>query len=287
MSITFEKELYPRMYIEHLLKLLKRGERVDNRGLFDYRPISVILSPIDKADGSALIRLGRTQVLAGVKLELGSPFKDRPGEGVLQVHAEFVPLASPSFEPGPPDENAVEVARIIDRSIREPKVIKLEELVVEPEKTVWVIYDDIYLVDHGGNVVDAGMLASIFALAVTKIPEIVETSTGYRINRSSRVRPLPLTNLVVTVTMAVIGDVILVDPSLEEETLANALITIAVDEKERICGLQKRGEMGVSRSIIDRAVDIAIDRGKWLIDYVKNILNNPLEYTKPLSEIGA
>jgi len=287
MSVTPERELYPRMYIEYIVKLLKRGERIDNRGLLDYRPISVILNPIEKAEGSALVRLGKTQVLVGVKLDLGAPFRDRPNEGVLQVHAEFVPLASPSFEPGPPDENAIELARVVDRSIREPKVIKLDELVIEPERTVWVVYNDIYLVDHAGNAIDASMLASMLALATTKIPSLTKTEQGYRIDKKIKERNLPISTLVATVTMAIIGDVIIVDPTLEEETISDSILTIAVDEKERICGAQKKGEKGISRITLEKAVDIAIDKSKWLISYMKNVLNNPQEYTKPLSEMGA
>ncbi len=287
MSITPERELVPRMQLEYILKLLKRGERADNRGLLDYRPLGIILSPIEKAEGSALVKLGKTQVLVGVKLDLGSPFEDRPNEGVLQVHAEFVPLASPSFEPGPPDENAVELARVIDRSIREPKVIKLDELVLEPGRLVWVIYNDIYLIDHAGNAIDASMIASMLALASAKLPSLVKTEEGYRINRGLRERSLPVSSLVATVTMAIIEDAILVDPSMEEENIADTLLTIAVDEKERICGVQKRGEKGISRSILDKAVDVAVEKSKWLISQMKNALNNPGEYTKPLSEMGA
>lgn len=287
MSITPERELVPRMQLEYILKLLKRGERADNRGLLDYRPLGIILSPIEKAEGSALVKLGRTQVLVGVKLDLGSPFEDRPNEGVLQVHAEFVPLASPSFEPGPPDENAVELARVIDRSIREPKVIKLDELVLESGRLVWVIYNDIYLIDHAGNAIDASMIASMLALASAKLPSLVKTEEGYRINRELRERSLPVSSLVATVTMAIIEDIILVDPGIEEENIADTLLTIAVDEKERICGVQKRGEKGISRSILDKAVDVAVEKSKWLISQMKNALNNPSEYTKPLSEMGA
>lgn len=287
MSITPERELFPRMYLEYMMKLLKRGERLDNRGLLDFRPISVILNPLEKTEGSSLVRLGKTQVLVGVKLDLGVPYKDRPNEGVLQVHAEFVPLASPSFEPGPPDENAIEVARIVDRSLREPKAVKLEELVIEPERLVWVVYDDIYLVDHGGNIVDASMLASMLALAVAKMPGLTRTEQGYRIERGIRERALPISVLVATVTIAVIGDVLLVDPSLEEESVADTLITVAVDEHGRICGAQKRGEKSVSRSTIEQSINIAIEKSKWLISLMKNILNNPQEFTKSLSEMGA
>lgn len=287
MSITPEREPLPKMYIEYILRSLKRGERTDGRGLLDYRQIQAILSPIDKAEGSALVKLGKTQVLVGIKMDIDTPFKDRPNEGILQVHAEFVPLASPSLEPGPPDENSIEVARVIDRSLREPKVINLEELVIEPGRLVWVVYNDIYLVDHHGNIIDASMLASILALMTAKLPTLVKTEMGYRLNRGVRERPMPVSTLVATVTMGVVGEVIFVDPTLEEEAIADALITVAVDERGRICGAQKRGERGVSRDIIEKSIEIAIDKGKWLIEYIKNILNNPQDYIKPISKWGA
>jgi len=287
MSITPERELIPRMQLEYMLKLIKRGERVDGRGLLDYRPIDVILSPIEKAEGSALVKLGKTQVLTGVKLELGAPYPDRPSEGVLQVHAEFVPLASPSFEPGPPDENAIELARVVDRSLREPRVLKLEDLVIEPGRVAWIVFNDIYLIDHAGNAIDAATLSSMLALATARMPGLLKTDGGYKVDRSVKDRPLPVGNVVSTVTMAIIEGQILVDPTLEEEAIADSILTIAIDEKRRICGIQKRGERGITRAILESAIDIAIERGSWLIELIKSILNNPQQFTKSLSEMGA
>jgi len=287
MSVTPERELIPRMQLEYILKLIKRGERVDGRGLLDYRPIDVILSPIEKAEGSALVKLGRTQVLTGVKLELGAPYPDRPNEGVLQVHAEFVPLASPSFEPGPPDENAIELARVVDRSLREPRVLKLEDLVIEPGRVAWVVFNDIYLIDHAGNAIDAATLSSMLALATAKMPGLLKTDGGYKVDRSVKDRPLPVGNVVSTVTMAIIEGQIIVDPTLEEEVIADSILTIAIDEKRRICGIQKRGERGITRAILESAIDIAIEKGSWLIELIKSILNNPQQFTKSLSEMGA
>jgi exosome complex component RRP42 len=287
MSITPERELIPRMQLEYMLKLIKRGERVDGRGLLDYRPIDVILSPIEKAEGSALVKLGKTQVLTGVKLELGAPYPDRPNEGVLQVHAEFVPLASPSFEPGPPDENAIELARVVDRSLREPRVLKLEDLVIEPGRVAWIVFNDIYLIDHAGNAIDAATLSSMLALATARMPGLLKTDGGYKVDRSVKDRPLPVGNVVSTVTMAIIEGQILVDPTLEEEAIADSILTIAIDEKRRICGIQKRGERGITRAILESAIDIAIENGSWLIELIKSILNNPQQFTKSLSEMGA
>ncbi len=286
MSTTPEREIVPKMQFEQIVKSIKRGERIDGRGLLDYRPISVILSPIKKAEGSALVKLGKTQVITGVKLDLGTPFKDRPNEGVLQVHAEFVPLASPSFEPGPPDENAIEVARIVDRSLREPRAIRLEDLVIEPGRTVWVVYNDIYLIDHDGNIVDSSMLASMLALATTKMPKLTKTETGhYVLDTSTRETPLPLNLLVATVTIGVLENTLFVDPTLEEERVVDALLVLAVDEKGRICGAQKRGEKSISKKLLENALDIAFERGLQLVSFMRNILNNPQDYIKPLIEM--
>ncbi|MGC8953426.1 MAG: exosome complex protein Rrp42 [Desulfurococcus sp.] len=283
MSITPEKEpLLPRIQVENIVKSIKKGERIDGRGLTDYRPIEVILNPITKASGSSLVKLGGTQVIAGVKLELEEPFPDRPGEGVLQVHAEFVPLASPSFEPGPPDENAIEVARVIDRSLRESKAVKLDALAIEPGKIVWSVYTDIYLVDHQGNIIDTGMLASMLALATSRIPELIKGENGYKVDHTKYVGPLPINTLVATVTMGIYNDVIIVDPLLEEEAVIDSFITIAIDESGRICGIQKRGMKGFSRSVLDNTVEIALSKGRELVDLMKKILNNPSEYMKPL-----
>jgi exosome complex component RRP42 len=283
MSITPEKEpLLPRIQVENIVKSIKKGERIDGRGLTDYRPIEVILNPIIKASGSSLVKLGGTQVIAGVKLELEEPFPDRPGEGVLQVHAEFVPLASPSFEPGPPDENAIEVARVIDRSLRESKAVKLDALSIEPGKIVWSVYTDIYLVDHQGNIIDTSMLASMLALATSRIPELIKGENGYKVDYTKYVDPLPINTLVATVTMGIYNDIIIVDPLLEEEAVIDSFITIAIDESGRICGIQKRGVKGFSRSILDNAVEIALSKGRELMDLMKKILNNPSEYMKPL-----
>jgi exosome complex component RRP42 len=287
MSVTPERELIPRMQLEYMLKLIRRGERVEGRGLLDYRPIDVILSPIEKAEGSALVKLGRTQVLTGVKLELGAPYPDRPNEGVLQVHAEFVPLASPSFEPGPPDENAIELARVVDRSLREPRVLKLEDLVIEPGRVAWIVFNDIYLIDHAGNAIDAATLSSMLALVTARMPGLLKTDGGYKVDRGVKDRPLPVGNVVSTVTMAIIEGQILVDPTLEEEAIADSILTIAIDEKRRICGIQKRGERGITRAILESAIDIAIEKGSWLIELIKSILNNPQQFTKSLSEMGA
>jgi exosome complex component RRP42 len=88
-------------------QLLEKGKRLDDRGLLDTREIKIEQGLIEKAEGSARVFLGKTEVLVGVKVGLGEPFPDTPNDGVLTVNAELVPLASPNFEPGPTDESSI------------------------------------------------------------------------------------------------------------------------------------------------------------------------------------
>jgi exosome complex component RRP42 len=224
---------------KRIAQLISSGKRLDGRGLVDYREIQIEFGPIERAEGSARVRLGKTEVLVGTKIEIGEPFSDTPNEGVLTVNAELVPLASPTFEPGPPDENAIELARVVDRGIRESKSIGLEGLCVEPGKKVFVVFVDVYVLNHAGNLIDASALAALATLMNAKMVNYdvkegeVKIKPGYK--------PLPLRNYPIATTFAKIGDKLIVDPDLEEEQLMDTRLTLTVEKDGKICAIQKGG----------------------------------------------
>ncbi|MEM4416819.1 MAG: hypothetical protein QXD32_02040, partial [Nitrososphaerota archaeon] len=113
-----------------IYELLRQGKRIDGRDPNSFRPITARTGVVEKADGSAIVSLGSTKILTGIKVEVGSPYPDRPNEGTFTVNAELLPLAYKSFEAGPPDERAVELSRVVDRCIRESHAIDLESLVL-------------------------------------------------------------------------------------------------------------------------------------------------------------
>ncbi|MGA7075914.1 MAG: hypothetical protein WBZ42_05130 [Halobacteriota archaeon] len=154
---------------DYIYGLAKRSERADGRAFDEYRPIQVEVGLIDKAEGSARVKIGDTQVLVGVKLQPGEPFADAPDTGVIITNVELVPLASPSFEPGPPDENAIELARVVDRGVRESGAIDLSQLTL-PDGKVWLIFIDVHVLDHDGNLMDAAALGALAALVNAKMP---------------------------------------------------------------------------------------------------------------------
>jgi len=224
---------------KQIAQLIAKGERLDGRGLKEYREMKIEQGIIERAEGSARILLGKTEVLVGTKIEMGEPFPDTPNDGVLTVNAELVPLASAKFEAGPPDENSIELARIVDRGIRESKVINTEKLCIEPGKKVFVVFVDIYVLNHDGNLIDAAALAAMAALLNTKMANY-EIEDG-EIKIKSGYEQLPIKRHPVTVTLAKIGDKLVVDPGLEEEQVMDARISFAFDDDNNICAIQKGG----------------------------------------------
>jgi exosome complex component RRP42 len=216
---------------------LEKGKRLDERGLLDTREIKIEQGIIEKAEGSALVYMGKTEVLVGVKVEDGEPFPDTPNDGVMTVNAELVPLASPNFEPGPPDENSIELARVVDRGIRESHAINTEKLCIEPGKKVFVVFVDVYVLNHDGNLIDASAIAAMAALMNTKMPNYEIKDGELKIKQGYT--PLPMKSHPVTVTIGKISNKLIVDPGLEEESVMDSRITFATNEEGNICAIQK------------------------------------------------
>ncbi|WP_297500186.1 exosome complex protein Rrp42 [Thermococcus sp.] len=228
---------------DHILSLLREGKRIDGRSFEDYRDLEIKVNVIEKAEGSAWVKLGNTQVLVGIKVDLGEPFPDLPEKGVMTTNVELVPLASPTFEPGPPDENAIELARVVDRGIRESQAVELEKLAIVPGKLVRVIFIDVHVLDHDGNLLDASGIGAIAALMSTKIPKLEYNEETGEVTVLDEYEPLPVRRVPIPVTFAKIGSNIVVDPNLDEECVMDGRITITTDENGHISAVQK-GEGG-------------------------------------------
>jgi exosome complex component RRP42 len=216
----------------HILDLAAAGKRLDGRGPDEYRPLVVEPGFVVTADGSALVRIGETVVVAGIKLEPGKPFPDTPNAGVLTTNAELVPLSSPVFEPGPPQPGAIEVSRVVDRAIRAAEAIDLTRLCVTPGEKTWVCYVDIHVLDHSGNLIDAAMLAGVAALLHATVP-------AQRFGIAEADYPLDVQHVPVECTFVRLGDTIVVDPTFDEEQAAQGRLTVATDELGRVVAMQK------------------------------------------------
>ena len=145
--------------------VLLNNERLDGRKFDEFRkPVEISYDVSNKAEGSARVKIGKTEVIAGVKMDVGKPYADSSDKGNLMVGAERLPVSNPEFLPGPPNAQTIELARIIDRGIRESGMIDLKKLCIKEGELVWNIIIDIYTINDDGNLIDASALAAIAAL---------------------------------------------------------------------------------------------------------------------------
>ncbi len=243
-------------YINHLAK---DGKRQDDRKMDEYRKIEITPNYIPSAMGSARVIMGKTQVIAGVSLAVGTPYPDTPASGTLMTGAEFTPLASPLFENGPPRPNAIELARVVDRGIRESGTIAFDKLCIEEKEAVWMVMVDLHMINYDGNLFDSCSLAAITALLNTRMPKYEDG----KILREETSGKLPVTKKPVECTFVKIGDQIMLDPVLDEELSMDARITISTTEKS-LCAMQKGGNGAFTLKEIDAALDQSFKKGKEL-----------------------
>jgi len=239
---------------DYVLGKLRDGERIDGRAFDEYRKIEIETGVIEKAEGSALVKIGDTQVVVGIKMQPGEPFPDTPDKGIIITNAELVPLASPTFEPGPPDENSVELARVVDRGIRESEAVDLSKLVIEEGEKVWLVFIDIHALDDDGNLMDASALAAISALLNTTVPaERFEIGDDF---------PLPVRDLPVAVTSHIIGNVFVVDPNKDEENASKNFITVTTDSNDNIVAVQKSGSYLLDEEKLYQIIETSIIKAR-------------------------
>ena len=254
---------------DHIINLLKDKKRTDGRSPTDIRDIEVVTNCIESADGSARVKLGNTEVIAGIKIIPGSPFPDTPKSGVLTTGAELIPMAHQSFESGPPGEDAIELARVVDRGIRESGMVDVDALCITEGAKVWMCFIDIYALDYDGNLFDACNLAAVAALKTAMIPwkqyELGEEDT-----------PLPITCTPISITASKIGNTLILDPNFDEEHISSARLTVTTDDEGNFRAMQKGGMGSISLQDLSDCLDMAVEKGKE----IRNSLIEKLENEK-------
>lgn len=244
-----------------LIKLATEGKRLSERKFDEFRKVEVEKGIIENADGSARVRIGETDVIAGVKLDVMEPYPDAPDEGILMVSAELSPLASSDFETGPPSEDSIELARVVDRGIRESGAIDNKKLCLKEGKLVWCVNIDIQIINHSGNLLDAAALASIAALYDAKFPKLKNDKVLYKERTNKK---LPMKFKPIAVTVSKIGGNLFVDADVNEEKVADASLVVTTKEDGNVCALQKMGKGTLKLEDVEKMLDMSVKIGRGL-----------------------
>ncbi len=240
-------------------KLIEAGSRTDERAFDEIRKAEVEVGAVSSAEGSARVKLGDSEAIVGIKMSLGEPFSDTPDEGVLIVNAELSPVASEDFEPGPPSERAVELARVVDRGIRESHCIDLEKLCVKEGELVWMVNVDLQIINDAGNLIDLCGIGAIAALLTCRIPK---TEGDKVVFGELTDQVLSVVDVPIPITVCKTGNALILDPTIKEEESIENRVTITTNRSGDICSLQKGGSGFFTTEELLKAADLSILKGK-------------------------
>ncbi len=266
----------PEIQKNRIIEYLKEGKRFDGRKPAEHRKIEVKLGISKKAEGSCSVKFGDTEVYVGVKMGTMEPYPDHPDEGTMVTSAELSPIASPDFETGPPRIDAIELARIVDRGIRESGFINFKKLCIKEGEKVWSVNLDIYAINDDGNLIDAASLGSLIALANAKMPVYDEKEEKIKYDMLSD-NPIPLNKnaMAFNITFHKIGDEIIVDPNREEEEISEWRLSCAIADNKgeaMITALQKGKESALTDEDIEKILNLVEDKYKKMFPKIRKIV---------------
>lgn len=248
--------------------------RIDGRSRLDFRPLSVETGLLPQANGSARVVLDGTDVLVGVKAELGTPLIERADEGRVEVSVECCPSASPEFEGRGGSNLNLELSRVLERALTAPGVLDLKSLNLIEGKQCWVIFIDALVLDSTGNLLDALALASRAALSNVKIPRVnvigkgddVELEIDHEASITFDVASIPI-----SVTFTMIGPLYVADASLQEEACSDCKITFFVLPNGNIATIHS-GSGSVRREVLHNMTVDAGSMGKLMVETMDKTL---------------
>jgi len=251
-------------------KYYAAGLKLNGIPLLEYGNMEIVPNISSTSEGSVKVTIGNNVVLAGVKMEVGAPFEDTPDEGNLIVDANLVPLASKNFEFGPPSIDAVELARVTDRAIRESHCIETSDLLITSGEKVWTIIIDIVPLNADGDLFDISSIAAVSALLNAKFPKYEENKVQYGEFSDKKIE---LKNLPITTTVYKAGKYLLVAPSKYDLEFVEARLSITTIDDETIVALQKGGVGSFTKDEVKQAIEIAFSKGKEIRKILKEVFN--------------
>ncbi|GAB0184299.1 exosome complex component RRP42 isoform X1 [Grus americana] len=265
-----------KLYIVHGVQ---EDLRVDGRGCEDYRCAEVETDVVSNTSGSARVKLGHTDILVGVKAEMGTPKLEKPDEGYLEFFVDCSANATPEFEGRGGEELGTEIANTLYRVFSSESSVDLKSLCINPREHCWVLYVDVLLLECGGNLFDAISIAVKAALFNTRIPKVrvLEDEEGSKEIELSDdpydcIR-LNVDDVPCIVTLSKIGYRHVVDATLQEEACSLASLLISVTSKGALTSMKKVGKGSLDPESIFEMMETGKRVGKSLHIALQKILD--------------
>jgi exosome complex component RRP43 len=261
-------------YREHI----RHGVRPNGRKLLRARSVVADAgSTVSTADGSALIRMGSTVVLASVQCEPIAPQPDETEpEGRIVVSLEMPAICSPTASAGQGGSGGSAASAIGRWGKREREkavlvellqhtasegLVDLSRLIVVEGHSAWSCCCDMVVIEDDGNLTDAALLAMMTALSRVRLPHCtLDEDSGGLLVTEERAIPLCLSLPLYPCSFAMVEGAALLDPCAEEETHASTCFTLMLDAKGAMRALHKPGGAPLPEGVLPECLQAAQQR---------------------------
>ena len=270
--------------LEYYKSHLSAGVRPDGRGLLNGRKLARRSANLNSTDGSAIIRLGKTTVLAGIQGEPTAPSEAEPSSGRIVISVELPAICSPAAAGahgsggsvsggGKLDREKAVLVELLQRTAS-GGLVSLDSLCIVEGVAVWSCYCDLVVLEHDGNLTDAAMLAMTCALASGRLPRVVADAknAGALTVMEEAAVPIRVAQPLYPCTFGVVGGVLVLDPCAEEETLSSSAFTVLVDGKGELRAVHKPG----GAPLPDGSLATCVDAARKRLPSLAAVLNKPL-----------
>lgn len=258
-------------------------------------------------NGVVDVSLGDTRVLSKCTAFIKEPYPERPQDGMITVNTEISGMSSAersksqlnngkyTFLKGESKEICVEISRLVDRSLRGSKAFDTESLCIITGEKVWCIRVDITILIDDGNLLDCAHIAAVSALLNFKRPDVSVENGELIIHSVEERNPIGLgvhhipvyisfgmTTTSESITIA--GDeVIIVDPTKNEEMLCKGSLSISMNAHAEICSLQKGGGIPISIENVMLCNKMAVTKSKEIIEFIGKAVSDEEARRKKMS----
>lgn len=296
-TLSFSRETFAKLSPHpYLLAHLQPSppRRANGRAPDQCRQPHINNGSLTHAEGSAVVRVGDTTAVCGVRGEI-LMVRDAPGyrEGVstgnelqdldlLVPNIELATGCSPSFLPGqPPSTLAQSLVTRLYSLLHSTKLVNPEDLRITAEgeektevKAFWTLYIDILFISLDGNPFDCAWAALLSALKDARLPYAywdVDREMVLCSDELSRSKRLQLSGTPIASSYAIFADNdqiwVLADPDTFEEGLCDETVTVTVDG-DTIAGISKSGGTSIGKEKMVTLLQLAVKR--W--EVWKNLL---------------
>src|SRR5437016_1598464 len=204
--------------------------RTDNRRPDQMRPVEIETGYLKTAEGSALIKVGHTEILCAASVEeTVPPFMRGSGKGWITAEYAMLPRATVKRTPrevtkGRPSGRTHEIQRLIGRSLR--AIIDQEAL---GERTV-LIDCDVLQADGGTRTASITGAYVALALALAQLEQ-------FKLLKKS-----PLRDSVAATSVGIVGSELLLDLDYEEDSRADVDMNVVMTGSGKFIEVQATAE---------------------------------------------